>query len=317
MENKRPTSWDNFILSQTEEKINSVEHTIKKAEDIKRKTKNISIALAKKYKECSREHKANDIKNCGSFLMFKEFKDIDRTTFLHKANFCKHPVCPLCAWRKSLRDFSILETALKLIKKDFPRINVYHLVLAVPNVPEITKSMLSELKRKAVYFIKRYIGTDNYYTSLEITYSEETGFHPHMHILLATDNFIKVSEDYIYKMAMEWKKVYDKTDSKYRAYTFYITGIKNEKGLHELTKYVLKVQKIDDLEQCILNTDFIFEMKGVRKNSSGGLFKEYIPKAKKLIREDFEKSRQKMSGIDYIYRIFEYIFSAEKYVEKS
>ena len=311
------TSLDTFIVSQAEEKINSVEHTIKKAEDIKRKTKNISVALEKKYNTVCREHKANDIKNCGTFLMFKEFKDIDRTTFLHKANFCKHPVCPLCAWRKSLRDFSVLETAIKLIKKDFPRVNIYHLVLAVPNVAEIKKEILSEIKRKAVYFIKRYIGTDNYYTSLEITYSNDTGFHPNLHILLATDTFIKVSEEYIYKMAMEWKKVYDKKDTLYRSYTFYITGLKGEKSLHELTKYILKVQKLDELEECILLTDFIFEMKGVRKNSSGGLFKEYIPRAKKIIKEDFEKSRQKMSNIDYIYRIFEYIVSAEKYAEKS
>lgn len=311
------TSLDDYILPQSDLKCNSVDYTIKKAERIKRKTKNISKAIALKYQSVDRNHKAEDVKNCGSFLMFKEHKDIDRTTFLHRANFCKHPVCPLCAWRKSLRDFGILDTAIKLIKKDFHRVNIYHLVLAVPNVSKITKSDLSELKRKAVYFIKNYIGTENYYTSLEITYSADTGFHPHLHCLLATDDFIKVSEDYVYNMAMLWKKVYDKSDSKYRSYTFYVTGLKGEKGLHEMTKYILKVQKLDELEACILHTDFIFEMKGVRKNSSGGLFKEYLPKAKKLIKQDFEQTKFKMADIDYIYRIFEYIQSAEKYTEKS
>ena len=137
-----------------------------------------------------------------------------------------------------------------------------------------------------------------------------------MHILLYVDNFVEITSDYIYEMAQQWKKIYNKKDEKHTSYTFYLKGVTDLSALHELTKYVIKSFKIDDLKDAIKNTALLFELKGIRKTSAGGLFKIYIEKAKKEISAEYFEKLQSLNGIDYIYRIFEYIQEAERYTEK-
>lgn len=311
---KKYTITDSIIsISDEESFVNeqSLCSVISEAEEVKKKTKNVSFALAEYLQKNEKVSQAISVKNCGSFLMFKQFKDKEQTAVLSKANFCKNPLCPMCEHRRAINDFNILKETLAMSQRTY----TYHLVLAVPNVRKLKKEHLLNLKSKAVYFITKKLKKDSYYSSLEITYTKEEGFHPHLHVLLTTDNYISVSESYIKQMSHCWKTVYNKSDTEHEGYTFFIKGIKSDNELHEMTKYIVKAEKTEHIIDAI-KKGLPFAIHGVRKNSSGGEIKVLIKQAKSLIKKENTDRLDILSEFDYFYRIFEFLTGKEKYVEK-
>ena len=63
------------------------------------KLSNSYLAIA--YDEVD-ESKANRLRDCASWL---EFSRTEEGLKLHKANFCRVRLCPICAWRRSLKTF--------------------------------------------------------------------------------------------------------------------------------------------------------------------------------------------------------------------
>ncbi len=72
------------------------------------KHKRNNIQIAESFRRLERvdnqyQGRAAQLIECGSWLEFRKFESGDRT--LNRANFCKYRLCPMCAWRRSLKIF--------------------------------------------------------------------------------------------------------------------------------------------------------------------------------------------------------------------
>ena len=302
MQNTKTSCISNLTITQVEPIVNdvSMHKILATAEEKLLNSREIRKNLANYYYSVDKVKTALAIENCGTFLMFKKYSDLQHTTKLDKANFCKNALCPLCSWRRALKYSYITDKAIKTTKK-----YLYHLVLAVPNTLAIDKNVLMNLKSKAVYFLKNYLNISSYISNLEITKSDK-GFHPHLHIVFESDEFIKVDKAYIKIMSANWKRCVNKYDDTYNGYTFYLQGVKkDDDGLcRELTKYAFKSDvKIDEFDIQTLASS----LHGVRRMSSGGNFKKALANAKKVHAAEIDKELKDLSAFDYEYLIFNYI----------
>lgn len=143
--------------------------------------------------------KGERVIKCGDFLQFAHEIGFDGTTSgkgkLFKAEFCRERLCPMCAWRRSLKIFGQVSQIMDLIAD---RYKFLMLTLTVPNVSgndlETTiKHMMKSFNRLTKY--KAFQGVVlGFFRALEVTRNQADGsFHPHFHVVLA------VSHDYGHK----------------------------------------------------------------------------------------------------------------------
>lgn len=253
-------------------------------EDVKRRkirSQEICAILSELAREQDKESKAYNIDNCGTWLNIRQYHDVAGTRKLHSANFCKSPLCPMCAWRKALKLTHQVGQAIEASEARY----IYHLVLATDNTRELTKDGIKAFKASATRFIRKYI-TRDYAIALEITYSRERGYHPHIHALIGADAFIKVSADYIRHMAILWASF---VGSKKPQNTFYITGITDRaKASRELTKYILKYEGIDINEDKDALKTIAVATSAMKKIQASGNMRRDIAQASR----DYEQKRE-------------------------
>lgn len=305
------------IISEIEDNVNEpLYRTLAKAENIVINTQDLRKKMYKYYLSVGKLAQAKAVMECGNFLMFKTYEDKDRTSQLSRANFCKNPLCPMCAWRKHLRHSAVMSHALNNVQG-----KLSHLVLAVPNTDTITKERLMYLKERGKTFIQQKLNTNDYVINLEIVASEK-GFHPHLHILLRTDDYFKVSEDTIRNYSELWKRHFAKKDTynytrEYEGYTFYIRGLNAnsvedmQKIILETTKYILK-SEVSVSQELVGQT--LTAIHGVRKMNSAGAFKEAIKKGKLLAIKEADERLYELSKYNWVWEIFNFING--KYVKK-
>lgn len=243
-----------------------------------------------------------NILNCGNDLLFKRYNNEEKTTVLDHANFCKARLCPYCAWRWHLKYTRILNKVFELIDHN----GFYHLVLTCKNLKHISNEFLKEFKTKAVYFIKQKLKVKNYLIAFEMTLSENGEYHPHYHIVLDLNAQNKPTKK---EMQTQWAKILD-NGQKYA-----IVDLKKCYGSRvsqELTKYILKCdfKKLsrDKLEQIFYAT------KGIKKFSTGGIFKELIVKAKEIIENDNSEKKKMLEEYDNQRLFYKWIQSTARYV---
>lgn len=144
------------------------------------------------------------IEECGNTLIFGVFED--PKTKKHKkklvfANFCRHRLCPMCNWRKSIRLFGIVSKITSAILAKEKRKFLF-LTLTIRNVSagELQKALdsMNEGFKWLVQKSKTYKPAKKlkeslcgYIKAVEITYNpKDDTYHPHIHAIL------DVSESY-------------------------------------------------------------------------------------------------------------------------
>lgn len=166
--------------------------------------KNKSLLVADSFKRLGAEKRYSKIHECGSFLEFKKYSD--DTLRLHLANFCKARLCPMCAWRRSLKIYGQLSQIVSEIRKT-GEYSFLFLTLTVKNCGEcdlpatITAMMkaYSKMFKKPV-IKKAFCGA---FRSLEVTHNTDEKsvyfdtYHPHFHIILAVKKSYFKSRDYL------------------------------------------------------------------------------------------------------------------------
>lgn len=204
--------------------------------------------------------KGERVEQCGNYLVLANYKDPNYTTTLHSANFCKNKLCPFCSWRTHLKIYEAMGYAVEQQSTK----NLYHMVLTIPNVKYLTKEFLLEYNKKAVNFIRKYLQSNNYIKSFEITIGKDNSFHPHFHILLELDNLPALRD-----LRFNWAKF---LGIKRNWAMLHIERAK-ENTLSELTKYIVKFESLD----CQTNNLKIiyFATKNLRRFSLAGDFKKY------------------------------------------
>lgn len=153
---------------------------------------------------------------CGSVMLLRRYEGGE--TELAHTFFCKQRLCPMCAWRRSLKSFHQLSTIMDYADKR--RIERYGspykyilMTLTLRNtdimdLPETLDLMLESFR--TIYRSKMWTdGIKGCHRTLEITYNKETNtFHPHLHLLCAVNPSYFQSSAYISQKNMQkaWKK---------------------------------------------------------------------------------------------------------------
>lgn len=149
------------------------------------------------------------VRECGSYLEFRRY--IESGDFkLNGANFCKDRLCPMCAWRRSLKIFGQTSKVMNkaLNDKDYRFLfltltckNVYGEELS-STLDELFKSFKKMMERKQVKSIVK-----GWFRGFEVTHNidkkskDYDTYHPHFHIIIMvnksyfTDKRYYISQD--------------------------------------------------------------------------------------------------------------------------
>lgn len=145
---------------------------------------------------------ANRVGDCGHYLRFRHFYQVDRWKLL-QASFCEvHQVCHLCAFNRAARYGANLSKMAKAAMDADPSLKAVALTLSIPNNPDCVEGFqrlsgalrkLMESRRKGRSGSGRHKSAlavcEAGFLALECTRNHTTGeWHWHCHaLLLATD----------------------------------------------------------------------------------------------------------------------------------
>ena len=245
--------------------------------------------------------KAHRVKECGEVLRFVE--DEQGHKKLAQTWFCHSRLCPLCNWRRAMKQSNQLTQILEEAVKQRKTGRFLFLTLTVENTTG--KQLKSELRQmgRAVRDLMRYKKPAKnllgYVRSTEVTVNHESDrpmYHHHMHVLLFVKSlYFKGSDNYISQSEWTgyWQRAMKLTYVPIVNVEAVKPNLKRQKNsllasAQETAKYQVKskdiltnnqeqdLQVIDDLEQALA---------GSRQISYGGLLKEI---RKQLQLEDVE-----------------------------
>ena len=157
--------------------------------------------------------KAYNVKQCGSVLEFKPSDD--GYLKLYKTWFCKSKLCPVCNWRRAMKNSSQAQKVIEEVVKEKPKARWLFLTLSTKNsisgehldqsLKEMSKAfnklkMYSKVKKNLVGFMR----------STEVTVNKNDGsYNQHMHVLLCVENaYFRKKENYITQE--EWVDLWQK-----------------------------------------------------------------------------------------------------------
>lgn len=150
--------------------------------------KKLSLELANSFKRVGND-KYYRVLDCGSNLVFKRYDDYSLK--LYQANFCKVRLCPMCAWRRSLKIFGQVSRVMTAVQEQ-DSYDFIFLTLTCRNVPSDELSNQLDILFKAFSALSRRkmfkSAVKGWFRCLEITHNWESGtFHPHFHVVLAVN----------------------------------------------------------------------------------------------------------------------------------
>lgn len=159
-----------------------------------REKKLTTLDLAASYRRLGLDSKHYRVKECGTYLEYKRFKD--ESMKLNRANFCKVRLCPMCSWRRSLKIYGQVSKVMNYAEdnKDYDYI---FLTLTVKNCTgDELKDTIDVLMNGFNSMTKRKIYKNSikgHFRALEITHnininsSSFDTYHPHFHCILAVN----------------------------------------------------------------------------------------------------------------------------------
>lgn len=274
-----------------------------------------TFQLADAYDRLGMQQQAELVRSCGDFLLFRrginEQGELADLSQLHKANFCKQRLCPMCAWRRGLKMYSQAIQIANALE------NEYSAVFLTLTVPSVSSSALSELihemqeawhKFTMVRPIKKVM--QGYIKSLEITYNPVMNtYHPHFHVVifvnkdygsthyLSHEQWLQYWRDSMQDQSIQFvniKKIYENESRGTDGFA---------SAVAEVCKYPFKPSALDyDISIETLS----HALKGVRTISMGGIAKKV---AILLKLDDIENGDLVRTDIEYLENYTAYIYS--------
>lgn len=218
---------------------------------------------------------AGKIQNCGSYLIFRNYYEVDEVR-LHFAKFCKkHLLCPFCAMRRAAKYLQAYMLKLEQIKRTHPDLKAYMVTLTVKNSEYLEEAFIKLRNNLKRYQEKRrntlkgrttceYAKALGGVFSIESKRGEGLGlWHPHVHMI-----WLCREKPNKYQLSKEWLELTG--DS-------YIVDVREiydgmESGFLEVFKYALKFSELS-LED---NFHAFSVLKGRRLVDNFGLFRGVV-----------------------------------------
>lgn len=311
-----------LILSSSRERGYSVLQDYNNTyQDKLQELKQKSFIISAFYQQNKNFKKSNNIKHCGTNLIFKSCPNGDHK-HLVGANFCRERFCPMCAYRRQKKFYHSTLDIMNYIAA----LDIFHytfLTLTVKNVKSyqlaaalqmLSKSWDKFMKRRKIKaLVKGFI------KAVEITYNKDTNeYHPHLHVVLVFDKEYYKSHYISHNSFMQtWKECIKAT---YDPFVFVekIEDTAPAQSVTELVKYTCKWSDIINSE--VLQV-FSAALRGKRCISYGGICKEV--KAKLKI-EDIESNTANLNdtelracpecGSELVYELAAWNFGANRYI---
>lgn len=146
--------------------------------------------------------KSNNVKQCGEVL---EFKPSDTGHLkLYRTWFCKSKLCPVCNWRRAMKQSYQSQRVVEEVLKEYPSSRWLFLTLTIKNVwtgEELNESLgyMTKAFNKLKQYKKVSKNLIGFMRTTEITVNKENGsYNQHMHVLLCVSGtYFKNKENYV------------------------------------------------------------------------------------------------------------------------
>lgn len=232
--------------------------------------------------------KAHKVQGCADVLRFR--KMLDGNTKLYQTWFCKSRLCPLCNWRRSMKNSGQLKKILTEAHKQQPTGRFIFLTLTERNAVDgvdlkLRLRALTQAFNKLIRYKKVAKNLLGYVRSTEITTNDNGTYHQHLHVLLFVKSSYFTGNGNNYLSQANWTDLWQKAlRSSYKPIVN-VEAVRANKSkgkssllasAQETAKYQVKSadymtnddkrnqQVIDDLEQALA---------GTRQIGYGGLLK--------------------------------------------
>ena len=285
-------SKDNYIINKENYKVDKngiLKDINKKGKDNNwKERKKDNLNLADSYKRLG-DKKYYRVIDCSTFLEF----GVTKTSSLKllQANFCKVRLCPMCAWRRSLKIFGQVSKVMDQVEENYNYRYIF-LTLTLKNcygedlkdTLDLMTSAFNKMNQRKAF--KKAI--KGYFRSLEITYNKEDDtYHPHFHLILAVNkNYF--TDDKTYLSQSKWTTLWKESLQVDYTPVVDVRRVKSKdknfsKVIAETAKYTVKSEdflihkedgKIDEVltDEVVATLDKALHRK--RLVSFGFLFKE-------------------------------------------
>lgn len=185
--------------------------------------------------------KSERIEDCGSVLAFRQYETGERR--LHSANFCRVRLCPMCAWRRSLKIYGQTTKVIQEYEKKYVNFKPILITLTVKNcTKEELDSVLNQMFKAFNRFTKyEQISKMNngYFRALEITYNwEKDTYHPHFHCIFMVNKNYFSGRDYMKKS--DYAKLWQKALKVDYEPVVDVRKVKDMGAIAEVSKYAVK-----------------------------------------------------------------------------
>ena len=142
-------------------------------------------------------NKAERVLHCADTLLFRRDNGVLR---LKQASFCRVRLCPMCAWRRSLKTHAHMERILTAAKPFSYRYLMVTLTVRNCSPDELSNTITTIIDgfKKLVRRKRVKNAWNGWYRGVEITHNvTEDTYHPHIHALVAVDKSYFKSKKYI------------------------------------------------------------------------------------------------------------------------
>lgn len=214
------------------------------------------------------EKKSYRVKECGTFLEYKVFKTGEKK--LHNANFCKVRLCPMCAWRRSLKIFGQVSQVMNIAKGETSNKFIF-VTLTQKNVKgedlkeeidNLYKSFNRLMLRKKIKMMSL-----GWFRALEVTYNKKDDtFHPHFHMVIMVKSYYEKNKN-LYIDQAELTEMWKQSLKIYYNPIVHMTSVKIKKGrtietaVAEIAKYSVK-----ESDMIIKDEDGVFDLDQTDEN---------------------------------------------------
>lgn len=239
-----------------------------------------SLMLADSFQRLGEEKRSMRVRFCSSQLAFVVNTETGEKR-LHSADFCRERLCPMCAWRKSLKCFQEVSKVIDVAQQEQLTLVPIFLTLTLRNCTseELGKTLdtvfegwnrLNSNKRMKRIF-------KGWFRALEVTYNKGADtFHPHVHAILMVDKGYFKGNDYM--TTVEWVKVWRKACRLSYDPVCDIRKVKGgSKAIKEVSKYTVKDSDFISEDKALTDKLVAILSKALRNRrlyAFGGLLKE-------------------------------------------
>ena len=229
-------------------------------------------ALAERLENAGAEDRAKRIRECGTYTTGFVCPDCGEF-HVYTTRLCRDRLCPNCGWTLARKRAQETMRALNELRA-CTRCEVFHMVLTIQHSRwDDLKTLLRTLTQAYGALLRsdlfrHCLGSVR---SVEITFHEEHGFHPHIHAVVAMPQSApKIDETQI---RSAWRELIcaDYEPQVHYEAAYAADGSENTaEAVFEACKYAIKPQLLEDCDAETL-LYFADAIKGARLSSSDGL----------------------------------------------